>query len=59
MTRRLVSIRSAIHSRRSARDSVPTASLMRWRGMGETKAEAAAAHDDEADIPMIVAGALR
>ncbi len=36
-----------------------TASLMRWRGMGETKAEAAGAHDDEADIPMIVAGALR
>ena len=33
-----------------------TASLMRWRGMGETKAEAAGAHDDEADIPMIVAG---
>lgn len=33
-----------------------TASLMRWRGMGETKAEAAGAHDDEADIPMIVTG---
>ena len=59
MTRRLASIRSAIHSRRSARDSVPTASLMRWGGMGETKAEAAAAQPGKADIPMIVTGALR